>query len=54
MATAADEREPKKDTVREGSTLTCPHCGEKMEVVDGKLVKGGDRSLYTQAVAARK
>jgi hypothetical protein len=54
MALAADEREPAKNTVREGSTLTCPHCGEKMEVVGGKLVKGGDRSLYHQAIAARK
>lgn len=50
----SDEREPKRDTVREGSTLTCPSCGEKMEVVAGKLVKATDRSEYTAATAAKR
>jgi uncharacterized protein (DUF983 family) len=49
----AEERESKKDTLREGSRLSCPHCGETMEVVGGKLVKGNDRTEYSKAVGAK-
>jgi uncharacterized protein (DUF983 family) len=49
-----DEREPKKDTLREGSRVKCPSCGETHEVVGGKLVKTADRTEYNKAVGAKR
>ena len=46
-----DESESKKDMLREGTKATCPHCGEEMEVVGGKLVKGNDRTLFNAATS---
>ena len=46
-----DESESKKDVLREGTKATCPHCGEEMEVVGGKLVKGNDRTLFNAATS---
>lgn len=54
MAMMKDEGESKSDVLREGTTATCPHCGERMEVVGGKLVKGNDRTLYDKATTAKK
>jgi hypothetical protein len=47
-----DERQGQKDmdAVREGSRLTCPHCGKGLEVKGGKMHPLADRSMFDQAV----
>jgi uncharacterized protein (DUF983 family) len=51
---AKDEGESKRDTLREGSRLACPHCGETMEVIGGKLTKATDRAEYAAATQGKR